>query len=193
MRSKTLLIGLAVIAISALIVGIVVTVISNDLLRKGVNMNEQETRESWVIASEDELLGEYEKSDKQFKKGEIGGKIVYWHQRMIDNATVAGDYLVYIFDKDTKELLEKRIHWQSDLPEHVTTKITKEQAESMVRGEVQFTTLYFRLPDSPVFPIEPAPKNPCWVVSSIDWKGNKIVTVIDAVEGKILGYGVPPP
>jgi hypothetical protein len=146
-----------------------------------------------VTPSEDELLEKYEKSNKQFKKGGIGDKIVYWHQRKIDNATVAGDYIVYIFDKDAKELLEKRIHWQSDLPEHVTTKITKEQAESMVRGEVQFTTLYFKLPNSPVYPIKPTPKNPCWVVRSIDENDNMIVTIVDSVDGEILGYGVPPP
>ena len=39
MKSKKLLIGLV---ISALIIGIIVAVISTDLLRKGVNMNEKE-------------------------------------------------------------------------------------------------------------------------------------------------------
>ena len=62
----------------------------------------------------------------------------------------------------------------------------------MVEGEVQSARLYFIAPDSPVFPIEPTPENPCWVVKSIV-NGHHKVTVIDAVEGGILGYGVPPP
>ena len=63
----------------------------------------------------------------------------------------------------------------------------------MVRGEVQFAYLYFISPDSWRYPIKPTPENPCWVVRSIDENENMIVTIIDAVEGKILGYGVPPP
>ena len=193
MRSKTLLIGLAVIAISALIVGIAVVVISNDLRRKEANTKEQEKNESWVIPSEDELLGKYEKSDRLFKRAEIGDMVVYGHQRKIDNATVEGDRIVYQFDKDTKELKKKIIHWRDDLPEHLPPVIPKEEAESMVKGKVQFTKLYFISHNSFVHPIKPTPKNPCWVVRSVDWKGNTIVTVIDAVEGKILGYGIPPP
>ena len=153
---------------------------------------EKEKNESWVIASDDDLLGEYEKSDKKFKRIEIGDMIIYEHQRVIDDAIVEGDYINYQFDKNTKELIKKRIHWRSGLPEYVTSVITKEQAESLVRGEVQFTSLYIISPDSVVFPLKPTPKNPCWVVRSID-NGNLIVTIIDAMDGKTLGYGVPPP
>jgi len=70
--------------------------------------------------------------------------------------------------------------------------ISRSRAESMAEGEVAFTRLYFISPDSDVFPIRPAPRNPCWVVRSSDG-GREIVTVIDAVEGKWLGYGIPPP
>jgi hypothetical protein len=74
----------------------------------------------------------------------------------------------------------------------VTLVITKEEAESMVRGEVPFTKLYIISPYSVVFPIKPTPENPCWIVRSVD-NGNTIVTIIDAMNGKILGYGVSPP
>lgn len=104
--------------------------------------------------------------------------IVYGHQRMIDNAIVAGDYINYQFDKDTKELKKKIIHWRDDLPEHLPPLIPKEQAESMVRGKVQFTTLYLILSDTPVFPIDPTPKNPCWAVSYADDKGYNIDVII---------------
>ncbi len=195
MRRKTLFIGLAVIAISALIVGIAVFISGGDFDRKEANTKEQETNESWVIASEDELLGKYETSNLTFNRDVHNNTntIIYRHQRKIDNATVEGDRIVYQFDKDTKELKKKIIHWRDDLPEHLPTVIPKEEAESMVRGKVQFTKLYFISPDSWRYPIKPTPKNPCWVVSSIDWKGNTIITIIDAVEGKILGYGIPPP
>ena len=147
---------------------------------------------SAVVAGNDDLLGRYEKGDKEFEKVEIGDMIVYWHQRMIDDAIVEGDYIVYQFDRNTHELLKKKEHWRSDLPDHVIPVITKEQAEYMVKGEVQFTQLYIISPESDGFPLDPTPQNPCWVVRSVD-NGKMIVTIIDAVEGKILGYGVPPP
>ncbi|GAH13279.1 unnamed protein product, partial [marine sediment metagenome] len=146
-----------------------------------------------VIANDDDLLGKYETSDKEFKKVEIGDKIVYFHQRMIDGAIVEKDFITYQFDKNTKALLEKKTHWRANLPEHLPPMmIIQEQAESMVKGKVQFTKLYIISPESDVFPIKPTPQNPCWIVRSID--NNKItVTIIDAINGKVLGYGVPPP
>ena len=147
---------------------------------------------SSAVPGDDDLLAKYETPDKEFKRFEIGDMIVYFHQRMIDDAIVEKDFIVYQFDKDTKELLNKKIHWQSGLPEHVTPKITKEEAESRVKGEVQFTRLYIISPESDVFPLKPTPQNPCWVVRSVD-NGRPIVTIVDAKDGKIVGHGVPPP
>ena len=185
---------ICLVVAGVLIVGIIVAVISDDLLRKGVNMNEQETKESWVIASEDELLGKYEKSDRLFKKFVSDRTIVYLHQRKIDDAIVEKDYINYQFDKNTKELIKKTVHWRDDLPEHLPKIITREEAESMVEGKIMYTDLWFIDPDSWMFPITPTPNNPCWAVRIADDKGYNIdVIVIDAVEGKILGHGVPFP
>jgi len=185
---------ICLVVASVLIVGIIVAVISTDLLRNGVNMNEQETKESWVIASEDELLGKYEKSDRSFKKFVSDRTIVYLHQRKIDDAIVEKDYINYQFDKNTKELIKKTVHWRDDLPEHLPKIITREEAESMVEGKIMYTDLWFIDPDSWMFPITSTPNNPCWAVRIADDKGYNIdVIVIDAVEGKILGHGVPFP
>jgi len=145
-------------------------------------------------AGDDDLLGKYEIGDKEFMKRAVTDKIIYWHQRMIDEAIVGGDYIRYEFDKNTKELIEKDVHWRDDLPEHLPPVISREEAESMVEGEIQSTKLYYIPPDAPNFPIEPMPKNPCWVVWIVG-NGDYIsdVIVIDAVEGKIVGHGVPPP
>ena len=139
MKAKTLFICL--VLVSALIVGIVVAVISTDMLRKGVNMNgkEQETNVSWVIANEDPLLGKYEKSNRVFERVMFSGsegqdRIIYRHRRMIDNVIVEGDEIVYIFDNSTKELLEKDIHWRDDLPEHLPPVISKEEAECCLQS-----------------------------------------------------------
>jgi hypothetical protein len=142
--------------------------------------------------ADDDLLARYETGDRKFERVEIGDMIVYFHQRMIDGAIVEKDFIVYQFDKDTKELLSRKIHWRSGLPEHVTLEVAKEEAESMVEGEVQFTRLYIISPESDVFPLKPTPQNPCWVVRSID-HGRPVVTIIDAADGRILGNGVPPP
>lgn len=62
----------------------------------------------------------------------------------------------------------------------------------MAEGEVQFSELVIISPDSDVYPLEPVPENPCWVVrSTVD--GAPVVTIIDSVTGEFLGYGVPPP
>lgn len=153
-------------------------------------MKKLETNQTWVIASEDELLGKYETSDKLFKRVEIGNMLVYRHQRMIDNAIVEKDRIVYIFDKNTKGLIEKVVQWRKDLPGHVTPAITKEQAESIAEGGS--ATLYFISPDSDVFPIKPTLENPCWIVTKAD-NGNITITIIDAMNGTTLGYGIPPP
>ena len=153
-------------------------------------MKEPETNESWVIASDDELLGKYETSDRLFKTEESNDRIIYWHQRMIDDAIVEGDYINYQFDKNTKELIKKIIYWRDDLPEHVAQAITKKQAESIAGGGS--ATLYFLSTGPSIFPTKPTPKNPCWVVRSID-DGRMVITIIDAVDGEILGYGISPP
>ena len=139
------------------------------------------------------LLKKYEANYKDYKEIEIGGKKVYYYQRMINGAIVEKDQIVYQFDKNTKEFLAKKVRWRDDLPERLPEiKVTKEQAESMVGGKVQFTKLYIISPESVVFPIKPTPQNPCWVVRSVE-NGNLVVTIIDAIDGKILGYGIPPP
>jgi hypothetical protein len=145
-----------------------------------------------MAANSDDLLRAYETGDKEFKRFEIGDRIVYFHQRMIDGAIVEKDFINYQFDENTGGLLDKKVHWRTDLPEYAPISTTKEQAESMAEGEVQFSALYIISPDSDVFPIQPTPENPCWVVRSIS-DGKLIVTIIDAVTGKFLGYGIPPP
>ncbi len=169
MNTKTVSIGLVVV-ISVIAFGIATSAAKGD----------------------DDLLAKHETGDKEFKRFEIGDMIVYFHQRTIDQAIVEKDFIVYQFDKDTKELLKKNVYWRSGLPERVTPEITKEEAESRVKGEVQFTRLYIISPESDVFPLEPTPQNPCWVVRSVD-NDRPVVTIIDATDGKISGYGVPPP
>ena len=64
----------------------------------------------------------------------------------------------------------------------------------MAPGDIQFTKLYIISPDSDVFPLDPTPENPCWVVRSTDMDtGYPVVTIIDAVTGEKLSNGVPPP
>lgn len=145
-----------------------------------------------AMADRDGLILKYEPGQREFKRYEIGDKIIYFHQRMIDDAIVEKDFINYQFHRDTKELTDKKMHWRKDLPEHVAPVITKEQAEYMAEGEVQFSRLYIISPKSDVYPLDPTPENPCWIVRSIS-DGNMIVTIIDAVTGKMLGYGVPPP
>lgn len=140
----------------------------------------------------DDLIKKYETGGKTFKRYEIGDKIVYFHQRMIGEAIVEKDFINYQFDRNTKKLIKKMMHWRDGLPDHVDIKITKKLAESMVEGKVEYSELYIISPESDVFPIDPPPDGPCWVVRSIS-SSNAVITMIDAMTGKIVGYGIPPP
>ncbi|MFC1594198.1 right-handed parallel beta-helix repeat-containing protein [Candidatus Omnitrophota bacterium] len=129
----------------------------------------------------------------EFEEKVIGDKFVEYHMREIDGIIVEKDYIVKIYDNTTKQLLEEKRRWREDLPKTAPTNlIAKKKAESMVEGEVQFSKLYYISPETDVFPLEPIPTNPCWIVRSQTDEG-LIVTIIDAVKGRELGRGVPPP
>jgi hypothetical protein len=149
---------------------------------------------TWAVATPPDLFEEYGDGGRHFEKIEIGHMLVYFHQRTIGGATVEKDYIVYQLDKDTGELLARKSHWRDDLPAVLPeVRISREQAEAMVGGEIQFSSLYIISPESDVFPFNPTPDNPCWAVRSIGNHGEYVVTVIDSVSGVILGNGVPPP
>ena len=149
----------------------------------------------WNITCQDDLVKKLETTDKEFKISEVGKFVSYGYQRMIDEAIVAGDRIVYVFDKNTGKLFDKDFHWRDDLPEHLPPIISREEAESMVDGKNKRSTLDYIPPGgTAALPIKPTPKNPCWVVNVLDDKGYvKDVIVIDAVEGEIVGHGIPPP
>ena len=142
------------------------------------------------------LIAPYETGDKYFERFEIGDLIVYFHQRTLGGAIVEKDFINYQFDKETKELQNKKENWRKDLPEVLPPAmlpvISAAQAAARVPGEVLFAELYIISPESVVFPIKPPPTNPCWVVRSVV-DGQQVVSIIDAVTGQDLGRGIPPP
>jgi len=139
-----------------------------------------------------ELLKKYDPEYDKFKGAEIADKIIFYQIRKIGEAIVQGDKIVYQFDKKTKELIDVKIKWRKELPDVLPTIISQQQARTMVSGKIRFTQLYYIAEDSAVFPIDPTPKNPCWLIESTA-DGDITATIIDAVEGKIVGYAVPPP
>ncbi|MBU0899107.1 MAG: hypothetical protein KJ613_04805, partial [Nanoarchaeota archaeon] len=90
-----------------------------------------------------DLLKEYEPDNyEKFNRIEIGNLIVYWYQRMVGDAYVEKNQIVYQFDKDTKKLVKKIVRWRDDLPEQLPPLlITKEWAEFMAKGEIQFSNM----------------------------------------------------
>ena len=139
------------------------------------------------------LLEQYELGDRSFRSVEVGGHVIFFKQRMVGEAIVEKDMALYRFDKASGKLLDHKAFQRTDVPEHLPAKmITRARAEALAEGEALFTRLTIISPDSDVYPIDPTPKNPCWVVRS-ESGGRQVVTIIDAVEGKGLGFGVPPP
>jgi len=140
------------------------------------------------------LFERYGDAGRHFDELEIGDMRVYFHQRTIGEATVEKEYIVYQLDKDTGELLARKSQWRDNLPVDMPqARLSQAQAEALVAGEILFSRLYIISPESDVFPLDPAPRNPCWVVRSLDEHGEYVVTIIDAVTEAILGNGVPPP
>ena len=145
-----------------------------------------------VTAGRDALLAKHERSNREFIKLEIGNIISYFHQRMIGDAIVEKDFIRYQFDCETHELFDRTVRWRDGLPNDVTPVVTRNQAESIVDGEVLFSELYFISPESNVYPLDPTPTNPCWIMRS-EVEGGLDVVIIDAMTGELLGYGVSPP
>ena len=117
---------------------------------------------------------------------------VYWGERLIDGAVVLQDEVYYRFNKATAELIEQRFRWWTGLPSHLPSIITQTQAEAMGSGVIRHSHLYYIPQDSEIFSLDEPTMNPCWVVNM----GEPFITevmVVDAVEGKIIGHGIPPP
>jgi hypothetical protein len=144
-------------------------------------------------AGAQDLLGRHDSSDLSFVEAEFGSKRVYYHQRMIGRALVENDFIIYQFDKGTDQLLDRKSSWRDGLPVTLPSDlIEKDTAEALVEGTILSSRLYYISPESYVFPLDPAPENPCWVVRS-DVDGRLVITIVDAVTGDRLGLGVPPP
>jgi hypothetical protein len=148
-----------------------------------------------VTADEDSVLERYEDSNRTFEKLEFqNGDVVYYHQRMIGNVIVEGDFINYQVVNSTGPLRKNFTHWRDDLPDESPNIITTEE-EAVNTAGGGYATLYYISPDSAIFsPVEPAPEEPCWIV----WKrdGNNTlynITVVGTQNGTILGYGIPPP
>ncbi len=147
-----------------------------------------------VRPSEDALIRRIDSSPREYirLRNDIIKVVSYFHQRKIDEAVVENNYIRYMFNSETEELIEETRKWRNDLPEHLPPVISQEDAENMVEGEIQCAKLFYISPESEIFHFDPVPKNPCWVITSVN-RGAMTITVIDAVTGKKVGNGIPPP
>jgi len=155
----------------------------------------------WVVANETEFLSKCQQNNVSFfEKSGSEKRTVYWYHRKIDDAIVELDRIMYMFDKETGELIEKDAHWRDDLPDHLPPIISEEEAMDIGGGTEAY--LIYIDPDSIMFSAEPT-ENPCWAVRI--WKEfydpetnttdtwNVDVIVVDAVTGEKIGHGTPIP
>jgi len=131
----------------------------------------------------------------EFADFAIGDLRVEFHQRTIGEAIVEGDYLLRQYDIESGELVKEASHWRRDLPEELPRIISREEAESVVGGEIIFSQLYYIADGSDVHPVYT--RNPCWIVGSVITHDGEIEiladSIVDAVTGEFLAYAVPPP
>ena len=141
------------------------------------------------------LLAAHYQGDREFAEVQINDSlVVYYHQRVVGKATVEKDFIVYQIDSRTGELLKHDVHWRWDLSERQPEPlISRGQAIEAVAGQARSARLYMLSPDSDVFPLDPTPRGPCWVVSWFRENGTFALTVVDALSGAVLGGGIAPP
>lgn len=157
--------------------------------------------QDWTVANEDEFLSKCQQNNITFfERSESETRVVYWYHRKIDDAIVELDRILYMFDKETGELIEKDAHWRDDLPDQLPPIISEEEAMDIGGGTEAI--LFYIDPDSMMFSIETT-ENPCWAVriwkefydpetnETFTW--NVDVVVVDAVTGEKIGHGTPIP
>ncbi len=144
--------------------------------------------EEWARYGIAEKLGE-DGLQRHWKEG--SDVVVCYGHQAVDEASVRGTELYYMFDVESGALLKKRIGWRHDLPEHLPPlAISREEAEAMVEGEVRWSTLGFLSPDALDFGITtPTFREPCWFVSAKEDDGLTCpwMTVINAMTGEVIG------
>ena len=118
---------------------------------------------------------------------------VYYALRTVGDVTIEGDFVVFDRDSETRQLVLRNSHWREDVPETFPRLIGMDAAAAIVGGSVEWGQLYLISPESRVFPLDPTPTNPCWVLSAQRIDGGRWLPIVDAVSGEILGEGVPPP
>ena len=123
----------------------------------------------------------------------LSDRIVCYGGRRIDGVDIDGDRLYYMFDIESGQLLVERIHWREDLPDQLPSpRISQQEAESMVEGEVNQSGLVILNPDQMHFETDRMSSftDPCWIVSSTQRQGDFAIpwwTVINAITGEVLG------
>jgi len=138
--------------------------------------------------SEDTLVSQY--SDEEFDRYQHGNITIFFHQRMVGEAIVEGDFLNYRFDSETGELVGKSSNWRENMPSSLPTVISESEALEKAGGG-EYAQLYYLSPNSTIY--RPAPETPVWVVwhpHKPDRWGN--VTVIDAITCEFIAFGIPP-
>jgi len=155
----------------------------------------QQAQDYEIVSSrKDTLLNKHEKEALMFKRTVFDtlNMVAYRYQRKIGDVYIEGDYIKYQFDAITGKLIKKTTNWRDNLPLSYVTKVSKRQAESLAEGKVENSRLYIISPESDVFALDSVPDHPCWIIWSRSGDRLKI-TIVDAITGEVLGYGIPPP
>lgn len=147
-----------------------------------------------ISSANDPMLRRVDKTDRVFTRLENGllNRVSFYHQRKIGQAIVENNFIRYQFNTETSEKVEETTKWRQDLPDELPPVIDQSMAETSVDGEVLSTRLVYISPESEIFKLSPLPKNPCWIIRTLDGTTRK-VNIIDAVTGEYLGQGLPAP
>jgi parallel beta-helix repeat protein len=132
-----------------------------------------------------------ESQPARFHGLEIGDLLVLYQQRYIGDAEVEKDMIIYQFDKTTQGHKNTLKQWRNDLPDTLPPIISMQEALAKVKNPDGARLVYIS-PESDVFPLDPVPTNPCWIVRNMN-EGKLELIVFDAVTGRELGTGITPP
>lgn len=139
-----------------------------------------------------QLLSGHEQHPELFTESRFGDLIVLWRQQTVSNsentAIVEHAQKVYQFDAETGELRKKIDTWRHDLPSTLPKIIPQKDLKVYLEGQIQSVELFYMSLSSYVFQID-FTLNPFYVIRTD--KGEMVL--VDAITGKYLGKGIPPP
>lgn len=139
-------------------------------------------------------------SSISFESTTADGIEIYYHIRKIHDITrgltaiVAGDDIVYTYDPSSRLFIAQKRKWTTGVPTTIpSTVLSPGKAAETLKGTTSHENLYYITADADIFHGIDI-KRPSFVYAITGTENDvPVELIVDAVTGKTIGYGTPPP